>query len=140
MRSDDPNSLFCPEKVSKAMSETLNGFCLPTWLVVRKDGQTRECPKCGKPLTLSSIRSINLCLNPQHLGDIQLEILCHSCHMCYYWHFRKACQSTPDFVDSISAVKIPENDPVLMEDITPDKNNIADIIIENDRKEKSCPS
>ena len=133
--SNDPKSLFCPEKVNKRLAEAISGFELPEWILYAVDGSKRTCHECGEPLDYVSIRTVSLCLNPQHLGDAQVEILCRQCSAAYYVNFRKACANTRDFIRLMDGER-PSFDPVCVSDIKHDDNNLTAMMIEEDLNKK----
>jgi hypothetical protein len=128
--NQDENSIFCSSAVHNKMKEILNDFQIPDWILNSSlDTKPRICSYCDKNLSLESIRGINICLNAQHLGDIQVEILCLHCNSSYYLQYRKACSSMNDFINALTGEQ-PLHKPVLLSDIKPSENNLGEIIIE----------
>lgn len=127
----DPDSMFCPEKINKKLTEVITNFALPEWILYSVDGAQRKCAECGENLEPISIRTVSLCLNPQHVGDIQVEILCRKCSSAYYINFRKSCLTTNDFVRLLTADR-PPFDPVRLTSIDHNDNNLTTLMIEED--------
>lgn len=131
-------SIFDPLTINPKIEELIRGFNLPRWVLSNRDGSSRKCEVCGDKLSNISLRTITLCLNPQHMGDIQIEVLCRGCSSNYFIHFRKECVSKDDFIAVISGTR-PKNDPVLLSSIKPSENNLSDIIVEEAKKSLNNP-
>ena len=125
----DPDSMFCPEKINKRLSEAIVSYSLPEWIMYSVDGSKRKCTECGEELEPISIRAVSLCLNPQHIGDIQVEILCRKCSVSYYVNFRKSCLTAKDFARFVDGDR-PPFDPVRLDKISHDDNNLTSLMIE----------
>lgn len=142
MNNHSEQSIFCPTSVNKKLDEVVSEFGLPEWIFKDKNGQERKCSICQGNICPTSVRGINLCLNAQHIGDIQIEILCRVCSSSYFLHFRKECKNVLEFSSHILG-KTPNSDPVMMTEIDPSENNIAEAIVEdvkNKQEDKICQS
>jgi RNase P subunit RPR2 len=131
----DESSIFRPEVTRRKLEELVSSAGLPEWLIVGRDGKARACAQCNSPLSWSSIRSVTMCLNAQHFGDVQVEVLCQSCYSAYLLHFRKACHDARGVRVAARFCSLilgddPGVDPVRMSEIPPSSNNLADAIID----------
>jgi len=132
--NQDEDSIFRPSETRRKLEEMVSGAGLPAWLVECRDGSRRACIACGEPLTMVAVRSVSLCLNAQHIGDVQVEVLCQACHVSYLLHYRKACLAAPDkpitmrFCGAMLGSR-PEAEPVPMSLIGSSENNLADAIV-----------
>ena len=126
--NQDEDSMFNAQATQKKLSEMADAFMLPQWMLRNPDGSKRQCLTCKGDLNPSCVRAVTLCLNAQHIGDIQLEILCQSCYNCYFLHIRKACSKITDFCASLLG-DTPKTDLVPMQSIGTDDNNLADAIV-----------
>lgn len=131
--NQDKNSIFCSDSTHKKMNEILDNFGIPDWILHDSNNSQRKCNYCSEDFTLESIRGINICLNAQHIGDIQVEILCQSCSGSYFLHFKKECGNILDFSKSLLKSKLSNNNPVLLSDIKPSENNLSDLLILDDQ-------
>lgn len=128
------SSIFSPDKTRGKLEQLIGQSGLPKWILQDQDGKTRTCIECEKPLSWLAVRSVNLCMNAQHIGDIQVEILCQNCCASYFLHYRKECldgekvSMVKMFVENLLG-KNPQTEPVTMASITPAENNLADEII-----------
>lgn len=127
-------SMFCSQAANKKMADMLSYFCVPFWAYMEDSLNERKCCECSNPLGVHSIRGIGICLNAQHFGDIQVEVLCKSCSASYFMHFRKACATATEFGYSIFGMR-PKTKPVLRHNIKPTENNLTDAIILDHIKE-----
>jgi hypothetical protein len=137
-------SIFCPEVVNARMSKMIEQFQLPNWTTVDSHGLARKCPSCSQDLTQDCVRSLTLCLNAQHIGDIQVEFMCRKCYANFFLHFRKACINVVDFAEYLNSSFAPQNgEPVLQDKIPLSENNIAEVLVKEDitkRGESVCLS
>jgi hypothetical protein len=142
--NNSEDSMFCPPAVNKKLEEMIQTFGLPIWILKDfKTEETRKCRGCNEPLSWISIRGVSICLNAQHFGDVQVEILCRHCSLSYFLNFRKTCKNSLDFSDAIRGPdysggfthKYWENDPVFLDEIKPSENNLVDVIIAEKEKE-----
>ncbi len=124
----DADSIFNPVATNKKLGEMITSFHLPSWITTGTDGTQRQCLLCEADLTPSAVRTVSLCLNAQHIGDIQVEILCPACYASYFLHFRKVCTKTSEFCFALLG-SVPKADPVPLTKIGPSENNLADAIV-----------
>jgi len=130
-------SIFRPEVVNKKMAELISDFNLPSWVLFDLKHNERVCPSCSLKLSAISVRGISLCLNAQHIGDIQVEFLCKKCYANFFLHFRKVCTCINDFLNIVEdVVLISAEEPVLRDQIPPSENNVGDILIADDIQER----
>ena len=130
-------SIFRPEVVNKKMAELIAGFRLPSWILFDLKHNERQCPSCSSKLSDISVRGLSLCLNAQHIGDIQVEFLCRECYANFFLHFRRVCGNINDFLNAIEGVVlISPEEPVLRDQIPPSENNVGDILIADDIQER----
>jgi hypothetical protein len=131
--NQDSKSIFCSESTHKKMKELLSAFDMPKWIVSDSHGTMRKCKYCGSSLDNESVRGIGVCLNAQHFGDIQVEILCNHCLTSYFYNFKKMCANTSAFCEALNKDEV-NTEPVLLSDIKPSENNLADLLIEDEQK------
>lgn len=136
-------SIFRPEVAYSKLESMIAEFSLPEWILKKNGGEPRICIGCGGKLSWASIRSVTLCLNAQHIGDIQTEVLCRECSSSYFLHYRKACKDVQNFTASLWGmngdgwnVVPPTMDPVNMMDIKPEENNLAEAIVRDEIDKK----
>jgi len=130
-------SIFCPEAVNSKMQELISEFYLPNWVLFDLHGKERKCHSCSSELSEVCVRGVSLCLNPQHIGDIQVEFLCKKCYSNFFLHFRKVCTNIYDFLNVLdNTALISTEEPILRDKILPSDNNVADIIMADDRTKK----
>lgn len=129
----DEKSIFNPDATHRKLEEMITHFHLPAWVTTKLDGTKRKCLVCDAELQPVTVRGISMCLNAQHIGDTQVEIMCSLCYASYFLHFRKACSNTSEFCNML-LVGAPKTEPVLMTKIGPTENNLADAIITDERK------
>jgi hypothetical protein len=138
----EDNTLFSPGVVDAKHEEMLSSFKVPTWVL---DDGKRCCAECGEVLSPSSVREVGFCLNPQNIGDIQVEIMCKSCYSGYYILFRKACKDFHGFSAAVNpALPKPDSigEPVRSSQLSAKDNNLTDAIVADERgktdKETQC--
>jgi len=130
-------SIFHPEVVNKKMAELIANFRLPSWILFDLKHNERQCPSCSSKLSESCVRGLSLCLNAQHIGDIQVEFLCKECYANFFLHFRKVCTCISDYLNAIeSTTMISTEEPILRDKIPPSENNVGDILIADDIQER----
>jgi len=137
--NQDSNSIFCAESTHKKMSEILGKFGLPSWILTDSYDKKRKCPYCGTDFVMESVRGVGVCLNAQHFGDIQIEILCQNCYSSYFLQFRKECRTILDFSKSLLEERSMSNHPVLLSDIKPSENNLSDLLILDEQNKHLSP-
>jgi hypothetical protein len=132
--NQDKNSIFCSESTHKKMHEILGKFNIPDWILLEKNQKPRKCSYCEADLDIESVRGIGVCLNAQHFGDIQVEILCQACSSSYHLQFRKMCVDIVDFCMWLDGKLFDLNlKPVLLTSIKPSENNLSDLLILDDQ-------
>ena len=101
---------WLPSNISKSHEETLKLAECPAWLNI-------ECPYCNKTMPLNSIRSVGLKLNARNLFDIFVEFCCHNCKAGNTLYFKKEVKNFKEFADFITGIKIPQNIPIIEEEM-----------------------
>lgn len=128
--NQDKNSIFCSESTHRKMREILNRFGIPEWILEDGNRKPRKCAYCSKDLDIESIRSVGVCLNAQHFGDIQIEILCQECSSSYHLQFRKMCNTMSEFCMFLDGTIFDINpEAVILTDIKTSDNNLSEMLI-----------
>jgi len=138
----DPDSIFNPEALELKLNKMLEKFHIPEWVL---DNGRRICLNCGVVLSKTSVREVGLCLNPQNIGDIQVEIMCNECHASYYLVFRKVCGDFEDFSRAMDyqrdvPVAIATSVPIQGHSLEVKENNLTDAIIDDIRRDVAINS
>lgn len=87
-----------------------NKIGLPSWAVLK-------CPYCKEEMSLTSVRSISIKLNPRNVGDLCVEFLCSKCEIGNTLYFRKEIGSMEDFVKLLNGSKSPAVAPIVEEEM-----------------------
>ena len=115
-----------PQDITDFHEKLLSKMEIPEWMKL-------NCPFCGKPLPLRSIRSFGVKFNTRNLGDIVVEVLCDKCAIMDTLYFRKEVSCISEFIEFLAGKKQPKSKPILEEDMFRQQyNNVMEDMCKND--------
>jgi len=131
-QTEQPSKLlsFPPDKVSERLHKAIDEWGLPQW--IKK--QLGNCPECKKPLSVYSIRGIGVKLNPQHIGNFCMDIMCEECHAGFELHGLEGARDFDGFLATLQEGLFSEFVP--HHHIPANVNNLSQMMIEDLKEEE----
>ena len=120
-----PDTSFSKEQIDATHSRMVDAMDLPAWAYAHK------CSECGANFTFTSVRAISLKTNPQHIGDIAVELQCKACSACYELHIRKFCAHVRDFINALDYPILLDVDFIPNHKIPRTESNLLSAILAN---------